>query len=58
MAKKGDHRIKLGFTCTICKNRNYVSEKNKLNTTDKLLLNKFCKFCKKVTTHKETERLK
>jgi len=58
MPKKGEHRIVIGLVCSICKSRNYVSQKNKLETPDKLKLNKFCKFCRKVTEHKENEKLK
>jgi len=58
MPKKGEHRIKVGLVCAVCKNRNYVTTRNKLNTLDKLKLKKFCKFCRKVTDHKETEKLK
>ncbi|MFH1779413.1 MAG: 50S ribosomal protein L33 [Candidatus Omnitrophota bacterium] len=39
--------------CTVCKNRNYSSTKNKKNVTDRLELQKFCKFCRKHTPHKE-----
>ena len=41
------------FECTVCKNRNYTSTKNKKKNTDKLELKKFCKFCRKHTAHKE-----
>ena len=58
MAKKGEHRITVGLTCPVCKNRNYVTTRNKLNTLEKLLLKKYCKFCRKITEHKETEKLK
>jgi large subunit ribosomal protein L33 len=58
MAKKGEHRIKLGLVCSVCKNRNYITQKNKMETPEKLKLNKFCKHCRKVTEHKETEKLK
>ncbi len=58
MAKKGEHRIKLGLVCQVCKNRNYITQKNKMETPEKLLLNKFCKFCRKVTEHKENPKLK
>ncbi len=58
MAKKGEHRIKIGLICQICKNKNYITQKNKMETPEKLLLHKFCKTCRKVTDHKETEKLK
>ncbi len=58
MAKKGEHRITIGLTCSVCKSRNYVTSKNKLNTEGKLVLKKYCPFCKKKTDHKETEKLK
>ncbi|MDO5018523.1 MAG: 50S ribosomal protein L33 [Lagierella massiliensis] len=40
--------------CTECKNRNYTTSKNKKNTTERIEINKYCKFCKKHTPHKET----
>jgi large subunit ribosomal protein L33 len=60
MAKKskGNKRQLLLFTCSECKKNNYISEKNKINTPDKLELNKYCKFCKKHTAHKEKAKLK
>ncbi|MEK7186516.1 MAG: 50S ribosomal protein L33 [Patescibacteria group bacterium] len=58
MAKKGEHRITVGLVCTACKNRNYVTTRNKINTEAKLLLKKFCRHCRKITEHKETDKLK
>lgn len=58
MAKKGEHRITIGLTCAVCKNRNYVTQKNKMETPEKLKLNKYCKHCRKVTEHKEVDKLK
>lgn len=58
MAKKSEQRITIGLTCSVCKNRNYVTTKNKKETPDKLKLNKFCKRCRKVTEHREVEKLK
>lgn len=55
---KGAHRITVGLICTVCKNRNYISYRNKLNTEEKLTLKKFCNTCKKKTDHKENEKLK
>lgn len=58
MAKKGEHRMTVALDCTVCKNRNYVTQRNKLNTIEKLRLEKFCKHCKKTTEHKEESKLK
>jgi len=55
---KGDQRLTLGLKCTECKRVNYVTERNKINTEEKLLLKKYCKWCKKKTEHKETDKLK
>jgi large subunit ribosomal protein L33 len=41
--------------CKECKQRNYTSTKNKKNTPDKIELNKYCRFCRKHTAHKETK---
>ena len=41
--------------CEECKNRNYVTFKNKKNTTERLQLKKYFKFCKTHTNHKETK---
>ena len=54
MAAKGP-RENITLECTECKNRNYMTSKNKRNNTDRLELVKYCKFCKKRTTHKETK---
>jgi large subunit ribosomal protein L33 len=56
MAKKGS-RILIGLVCEVCGNQNYVTEKNKLNTTSPLKIKKYCSFCKKRTLHKETKSL-
>ena len=54
MASKGA-REHITLECTECKNRNYVTEKNKKNNADRLEIKKYCKFCKKTTVHKETK---
>jgi large subunit ribosomal protein L33 len=56
MAKKGS-RIKFGLTCEVCKSLNYITEKNKVNTTEGLKLTKYCDICKKHTSHKEKKKL-
>ncbi len=63
MAKKGAREI-VAMVCEVCKSQNYVTVRNKVNMQNsakgstKLILNKFCKFCKKTTSHKETSKLK
>ena len=57
MAKKGPRQIN-ALVCTVCKKQNYVSERNRVNTPDKLNLKKYCKACRKHTPHKETAKLK
>jgi len=44
--------------CLDCKRINYLSKKNPKENPDKLVLNKFCKWCRKVTSHKETKDIK
>ena len=48
-------RVKVTLACTECKQRNYNTVKNKKNTTDRIEMNKYCKFCRKHTLHKETK---
>ena len=43
------------LACTECKQRNYQTTKNKKNVPDRIEINKYCKFCKKHTLHKETK---
>lgn len=41
--------------CGECKRRNYSKTRNKKNKPNKMELKKYCKFCQKHTTHKETK---
>lgn len=43
------------LTCSVCLSRNYTTCKNKQSLTKRLVLNKYCKHCNKVTLHKETK---
>ena len=59
MAKKRKGpRQNFGMKCTDCGNFNYLTERNKVNTPEKLELRKYCKRCKKATVHKEVSKLK
>lgn len=55
---KGEHRQNFGLKCNVCKSVNYITQRNKINTEAKLALKKFCNNCRKVTDHKEVEKLK
>ena len=48
-------RVKITLACTECKNRNYVSKKNKKNDPDRIEMMKHCRHCNKHTLHKETK---
>ena len=48
-------RVKVTLACTECKQRNYDTMKNKKNDPDRLEMNKYCRFCKKHTLHRETK---
>jgi large subunit ribosomal protein L33 len=54
MAKATDVRPKITLACTECKERNYITKKNRRNDPDRLELAKFCPRCKKHTAHRET----
>ncbi|MEE8326069.1 MAG: 50S ribosomal protein L33 [candidate division NC10 bacterium] len=43
----------IALGCTDCKRRNYSTTKNKKNTPDRLERKKYCRWCRKHTTHKE-----
>ena len=48
-------RVRVTLACTECKQRNYNTMKNKKNDPDRLEMNKYCRFCKKHTLHRETK---
>ncbi len=57
MAKKGT-RLDIGLVCSECSSFNYITERSKINTPEKLSLKKYCHVCRKQTKHKETQQLK
>jgi len=48
-----DNLVKL--ECTECRAVNYQTFRNKKKVKEKLLVNKYCKVCRKHTAHKETK---
>ncbi|MCP4427519.1 MAG: 50S ribosomal protein L33 [Chloroflexi bacterium] len=53
MAKK-TVRNHVTLACTECKERNYLTEKNRRNDPSRLELNKYCSRCRRHTMHRET----
>ncbi len=45
----------VALQCTECKRRNYTTTKNRRNIQGKLEFNKYCKFDRKHTLHRETK---
>ncbi len=56
MAKNNESRVLVTLKCSECKNANYRVQKNVKNTTEKLVLNKYCNTCRKTTEHKESNK--
>ena len=53
-SKSADICPGITLACTECKERNYITTKNRRNTPDRLELKKFCPRCGKQTVHRET----
>ena len=49
-----DKRPPITLACEECKERNYVTTKNKTNTRERLALKKYCWRCRSHTPHRET----
>ncbi|MDZ7835858.1 MAG: 50S ribosomal protein L33 [Alkalibacterium sp.] len=48
-------RVNVTLECTECKERNYLTSKNKRNNTERLEIKKYCPRERKVTLHRETK---
>jgi len=48
-------RVIITLACTECKERNYVTMKNKKNDPERLELKKYCRRCRTVHPHRETK---
>ena len=49
MAAKGkENRILVTLACTECKERNYITPKNKKNDPERLELRKYCPRCRRI----------
>ena len=55
-SKSQDVRPKITLACSECKERNYITKKNRRNTPDRLELAKYCPRCHKSTGAPRTTR--
>jgi large subunit ribosomal protein L33 len=53
-SKSADVRPKITLACTECKERNYITKKNRRNDPDRLEMKKFCPRDGRHTVHRET----
>ena len=53
-SKSSDVRPKITLACVECKDRNYITKKNRRNDPDRLELKKYCPRERKHTVHRET----
>lgn len=51
---RGDVRIAVTLACEECKRRNYQTNKSKRNNPDRISMRKYCRWCRKHTSHRET----
>jgi large subunit ribosomal protein L33 len=54
-SKKKDVRPVIILACNDCKERNYVTEKNRRNDPNRMEFKKYCPRCQKHTVHRETK---
>ena len=52
MAKK-EERVIITLACSECRERNYVTEKNRRNDSERLELRKYCPRCRVHRPHRE-----
>jgi large subunit ribosomal protein L33 len=53
-SKSKEARNPVTLACTECKERNYTTEKNRRNDTERLEFTKYCRRERKRTLHRET----
>src|SRR5580704_8001556 len=49
-----EKRVQVTLACEVCKRRNYITTKNKLNDRERIEMSKFCRWDRQHTLHKET----
>ncbi len=49
-----DKRVHVTLECTVCKRRQSITTKSKVNDRERIEMKKFCKWDRTHTVHKET----
>ena len=52
-SKSADVRQKITMACVDCKERNYITKKNRRNDPDRMEMKKYNPILKRMTVHKE-----
>ena len=51
---RNDKRVQVTLACEVCKRRNYITMKSKVNDRERIEMKKYCRWERKHTLHKET----
>lgn len=51
---KNEKRVNVTLECTSCRRRNYMTTKNKMNDRERIEMQKYCRWERSHTLHKET----
>ena len=51
---KNEKRVQVILACEVCKRRNYITIKNRQNDRERIEMNKYCRWDRHHTLHKET----
>ncbi|MFI5034707.1 MAG: 50S ribosomal protein L33 [Acidimicrobiales bacterium] len=51
---KNEKRVQVTLACEVCKRRNYITMKSKVNDRERIEMSKYCRFDRRHTKHKET----
>jgi large subunit ribosomal protein L33 len=49
-----EKRIKVTLACEVCKRRNYITMKSKINDRERIEMKKYCRWDRQHTLHRET----
>ena len=51
---RNEKRVQVTLECQVCKRRNYITIKSKVNDRERIEMKKYCRWDKRHTLHKET----